>query len=136
MCVHCHRKLFTKQLYSNSSGIIDVFTIHYQATHVPFLQSLYSNSCACYSISRHAMTASFNILSNSSFIITQTSDTIQPDSTVKLSGLDLSLVLLWCWWLDLHLGVMLFIFKLCQSGSVEPEHILAELCDIHIINIK
>jgi hypothetical protein len=35
MRIHCRWKPFTEQLPSDSPGIIDVFTVRYQAPHVP-----------------------------------------------------------------------------------------------------
>jgi hypothetical protein len=35
MHIHCRGNPYTEQLPSDSSGIVDVSTDHYQATHVP-----------------------------------------------------------------------------------------------------
>jgi hypothetical protein len=49
MCIHCHGNLFTEQLPSENPGIGDVFTDHYQATHVPSRDCLHRNSYTHYS---------------------------------------------------------------------------------------
>jgi hypothetical protein len=36
MCIRCCGNPFTEQLPSDSLGIVDVFTGHHQAKHVPF----------------------------------------------------------------------------------------------------